>query len=81
MPGQILYRPNPRPLPSQIPEYVDHLLVKLDKPSLAAEMNSAMAKYRRAANYITAAMISLQDNVYLKRDLKFEDIKPRLLGH
>jgi xylulose-5-phosphate/fructose-6-phosphate phosphoketolase len=26
-------------------------------------------------------MIFLQDNVYLKRDLKFEDIKPRLLGH
>jgi xylulose-5-phosphate/fructose-6-phosphate phosphoketolase len=81
MPGEILDRPNPQPLPSQIPEYVEDLLVKLDKPDLSAEINSALQKYRRAANYIAAAMIFLQDNVYLKRDLKFEDIKPRLLGH
>jgi hypothetical protein len=25
-------------------------------------------------------MIFLQDNVYLERELSFEDIKPRLLG-
>lgn len=30
--------------------------------------------------YVYSAMIFLQDNVYLKRDLKFDDIKPRLLG-
>jgi hypothetical protein len=28
----------------------------------------------------SVAMIFLQDNVYLKRDLKPDDIKPRLLG-
>lgn len=81
MPGQFIDRPNPKPVPSLIPEYVDDLLVNLDKPTLSAETNSALEKYRRAANYIAAAMIFLQDNVYLKRDLKSDDIKSRLLGH
>jgi xylulose-5-phosphate/fructose-6-phosphate phosphoketolase len=81
MPGEILDRPDPQPLPSRVPEYVDNLLSKLDKPNLSPEINSALQKYWRTANYIVAAMIFLQDNVYLTPDLKFEDIKPRLLGH
>jgi xylulose-5-phosphate/fructose-6-phosphate phosphoketolase len=81
MPGEVIDRPNPQPLPSLIPDFVDDLLVKLDKFTLSAETCSALEKYRRAANYIAVAMIFLQDNTYLKRDLKFEDIKPRLLGH
>src|SRR4030065_1789138 len=38
-------------------------------------------KYVRAANYISAAQIFLKDNFLLEQKLKFEDIKPRLLGH
>ncbi|OGC66970.1 phosphoketolase [candidate division WWE3 bacterium RIFCSPLOWO2_02_FULL_53_10] len=38
-------------------------------------------KYVRAANYLSAAQIFLRDNFLLERKLKFEDIKPRLLGH
>ncbi len=38
-------------------------------------------KYVRAANYLTAAQIYLQDNVLGARPLVFTDIKPRLLGH
>lgn len=38
-------------------------------------------KYMRAANYLTAAQIFLQDNFLLERPLTFDDIKPRLLGH
>jgi len=38
-------------------------------------------KYVRAANYLSAAQIFLGDNFLLKRKLKPEDIKPRLLGH
>ena len=38
-------------------------------------------KYLRTANYLTAAQIFLQDNFLLERDLTFDDIKPRLLGH
>jgi xylulose-5-phosphate/fructose-6-phosphate phosphoketolase len=38
-------------------------------------------KYVRAANYLTAIQIYLQDNFFLERPLTFADIKPRLLGH
>lgn len=41
----------------------------------------AIKKYVRAANYLTAAQIYLQNNFLLKTPLTFEDIKPRLLGH
>ncbi|RMZ81579.1 hypothetical protein DV737_g2483, partial [Chaetothyriales sp. CBS 132003] len=81
MPGEIIDIPNPPPAPSTVPNYVSDLLVKLEKPSLSAKTNEALQKYRRAANYIAAAMIFLQDNAYMKRDLKFDDIKHRLLGH
>jgi xylulose-5-phosphate/fructose-6-phosphate phosphoketolase len=77
MPGEVIDVPNPQPAPSNVPDYVSDLLVKLEKPALADEANHAIAKYRRAANYIATAMIFLQDNVLLERDLKFGDIKPR----
>jgi len=38
-------------------------------------------KYMRAANYLTAAQIFLQENFLLERPLVAADIKPRLLGH
>src|SRR5436305_346355 len=37
--------------------------------------------YRRATNYIAAAMIYLQDNVLVEEPLRPEHIKHRLLGH
>jgi xylulose-5-phosphate/fructose-6-phosphate phosphoketolase len=37
--------------------------------------------YWRAANYLSAGQIYLLDNPLLKRPLRLEDIKPRLLGH
>jgi xylulose-5-phosphate/fructose-6-phosphate phosphoketolase len=37
--------------------------------------------YWDAANYLTAAQIYLRDNPLLRRELRAEDIKPRLLGH
>lgn len=46
------------------------------KPSI-----DAIRQYVRAANYLTAIQIYLQDNVLLNRPLSFSDIKPRLLGH
>ncbi|KAK5093291.1 hypothetical protein LTR70_005007 [Exophiala xenobiotica] len=82
MPGEVIDRPNPEPLPSNIPDDVaEQLLVKLDKPSLDESTNAALQKFRRAANFIAAAMIFLGDNALVKRDLTFDDIKPRLLGH
>lgn len=97
MPGEVIDRPNPEPLPSNLPDHVDQLMVQLDRINLGQKDYDALIKFRRAACYIAAgtflsgqsndiytndsvAMIFLQDNVYLKRDLTPEDIKPRLLG-
>jgi len=41
----------------------------------------AIKKYVRLANYITVSQIYLQDNFLLSRELTFDDIKSRLLGH
>ena len=38
-------------------------------------------KFIRAANYLTVSQIFLQNNFLLERELRFNDIKPRLLGH
>src|SRR3989344_1799447 len=38
-------------------------------------------QYVRAANYLSAIQIYLQDNYLLERPLISDDIKPRLLGH
>lgn len=35
----------------------------------------------RAANYLTVAQLFLRNNILLKRKLKFDDIKPVVLGH
>ncbi|MCK4554578.1 hypothetical protein KAU19_06510 [Candidatus Parcubacteria bacterium] len=35
----------------------------------------------RAANYLAVAQLFLRDNVLLKRELKFDDLKPVVLGH
>ncbi|MCP3803898.1 phosphoketolase family protein [Allokutzneria sp. A3M-2-11 16] len=38
-------------------------------------------RYRRACDYLAAAMIYLRDNVLLREPLRPEHLKPRLLGH
>src|SRR6266480_1040251 len=50
------------------------------QPLEAAELRLIDA-YWRAANFLSAGQIYLLDNPLLKRPLKLEDIKPRLLGH
>ena len=42
---------------------------------------SPIKKYLRLVNYISAAQLYLQDNFFLERELRKEDIKNRLLGH
>jgi xylulose-5-phosphate/fructose-6-phosphate phosphoketolase len=42
---------------------------------------AAVKAYRRAANYIAAAMIFLKTNTLIERKVEHSDIKPRLLGH
>src|SRR5881398_222436 len=48
---------------------------------LTADELRLIDAYWRAANYLSAGQIYLLDNPLLKRPLKLEDIKPRLLGH
>jgi xylulose-5-phosphate/fructose-6-phosphate phosphoketolase len=42
---------------------------------------ATLGRYRRAANYLAAAQIYLQDNVLLAEPLRPTHIKQRLLGH
>ena len=35
----------------------------------------------RAANYLTVAQLFLQKNFLLEKELEFDDVKSRLLGH
>ncbi|TVY81580.1 putative phosphoketolase, partial [Lachnellula suecica] len=81
MPGEIIDRPNPQALTSHIPDEVLNLSVKLQKLALNDADLKGLEEFRRASNYIAAAMIFLGDNAMLERDLTFDDIKPRLLGH
>ncbi|KAF5359300.1 hypothetical protein D9756_003216 [Leucocoprinus leucothites] len=82
MPGQLLTQPNPPPDPSCIPDSVLEYAVQLDYAGFLNQDDlSSIQDFRRAANYIAAAMIFLKDNVLLERALTFDDIKSRLLGH
>lgn len=48
---------------------------------LSAELLQKMHAYWRAANYLSAAQIYLQDNPLLEAPLQVNHIKRRLLGH
>ena len=52
----------------------------LASPSIDVPLDR-LSRYRRAANYLAAAQIYLQDNVLLAEPLRPTHIKPRLLGH
>ena len=54
MPGEVIDRPNPQPLPSNIPDDVLSLAVKLEKTKLDEETYDGLQAFRRAANYIAA---------------------------
>jgi xylulose-5-phosphate/fructose-6-phosphate phosphoketolase len=54
---------------------------KAAKGPLSPELLRKMDAYWRAANYLSVGQIYLFDNPLLKRPLKREHIKPRLLGH
>ena len=45
------------------------------------DFGSGIEERIRAADYLTVAQLFLRDNFRLERELRFEDIKPRLLGH
>jgi xylulose-5-phosphate/fructose-6-phosphate phosphoketolase len=53
---------------------------KNDKP-LSPDTLRKIDAYWRAANYLSVGQIYLYDNPLLKKPLKLEHVKPRLLGH
>lgn len=54
MPGEVIDEPNPKPLPSQLPDDVLSLAVRIEKTKLDEETYSSLLHFRRAANYIAA---------------------------
>lgn len=48
---------------------------------LSKDLLQKMNAYWRAANYLSVGQIYLLDNPLLKKPLKIEHVKPRLLGH
>ncbi len=64
-------------------ENIDPNLKKSDvkRKPLSQELLRKMNAYWRAANYLSVGQIYLYDNPLLKKPLKLEHIKPRLLGH
>lgn len=54
MPGEIIDRPNPQPLPSHLPDYLENLQIKLENETLDQKSCDALFKFRRAACYIAA---------------------------
>lgn len=48
---------------------------------LSADALSRIHAWWRAANYLSVGQIYLLDNPLLRRPLRVEDVKPRLLGH
>ncbi|KAM0436590.1 hypothetical protein ACHAPT_002298 [Fusarium lateritium] len=81
MPGEVIDRPNPAPLESQLPDDVLDLASKPPKKALDKSVAQSLKDFQQAACYLAGSMIFLRDNVMIERDLKLEDVKPRLLGH
>ncbi|MCI0337391.1 MAG: phosphoketolase family protein, partial [Acidobacteria bacterium] len=54
---------------------------KITKKTLSPELLKKLDAYWDAANYLSVGQIYLYDNPLLKKPLKREHIKPRLLGH
>lgn len=57
MPGEIIDRPNPQPLASNIPKDVLNLSVKLENAKLDEATATGLQEFRRAANYIAAGKL------------------------
>ena len=57
MPAQELFQPNPPPDPSQLPESLNVLNVKLDLNVLSQQELNDIKSFRRAADYIAAGTL------------------------
>jgi xylulose-5-phosphate/fructose-6-phosphate phosphoketolase len=53
----------------------------MERMTISSDLLARMNAYWRAANYLSVGQIYLLDNPLLRRPIKVDDIKPRLLGH
>lgn len=72
MPGEVIDRPNPQPLPSHLPDDLEKLKVKLEHEVLDQKACDALFKFRRAASYIAAGKLGCK----LSRMVMLIDSKP-----
>ena len=56
MPGEVIDRPNPQPLPSHLPDDLERLSIDLHHDPLDQPACNALFKFRKAASYIAAGM-------------------------
>jgi xylulose-5-phosphate/fructose-6-phosphate phosphoketolase len=54
MPGEVIDRPNPQPLPSHLPDDLENLAIVLPHETLNQPACDGLFKFRRAASYIAA---------------------------
>lgn len=57
MPGEVIDRPNPQPLPSNLDDEILSLAVTLEKAKLDKSEYDGLQNFRRAANYIAACKL------------------------
>ncbi|KAG6902831.1 hypothetical protein C0995_010716 [Termitomyces sp. Mi166 len=82
MPAQQIAQANPPPDASLLPKDMLKYEAQINtKNYLSPDEHKSLDLFTRAANYISAAMIFLNDNVLLEKKLSSDMIKPRLLGH
>src|ERR1043165_1043125 len=55
--------------------------VNIKSEALSPQLLQKMNAYWHAANYLSVGQIYLYDNPLLRKPLRLEHIKPRLLGH
>jgi hypothetical protein len=68
MPGEVITEPNPKPLPSHLPDYLEQLSVELDHEKLDERACDALLKFRRAACYIAAGELCCVPYIFKRRD-------------
>lgn len=56
MPQEVIDRPNPGPLPSELPDDVSQLAIRLEGVKLDEKEFQAVQKFRRLATYIAGGM-------------------------
>lgn len=56
MPGEVITEPNPKPQPSNLPDYLEKLSVSLNHENKNLDQHAcdSLLKFRRAASYIAA---------------------------